>query len=187
LGKNSKAIIVSLLCFIITFLLFVTWFYPYSFFSVYKTYSFKADPVVIKRYVKEIDTFKNGDVKNSKDNLTKNYTQQYILQMYEQDWLTHEKRSKMNIFELNAILQTVRETKDDLLQLMTLVDYSKEEKQYLVDCIKDLSSLENEFTTIELNKNLTRSKVNTEFNNLSNSFFSCFLQYRTFYEIAQDI
>ncbi|GIN84444.1 hypothetical protein J6TS2_08300 [Heyndrickxia sporothermodurans] len=54
-----KGIVLGLVSLIVIFILLMTWLYPYSFFSVYKTVSYKSDPLVIKQYVKDLKDFQN--------------------------------------------------------------------------------------------------------------------------------
>lgn len=165
----------------------ITWFYPYSLLSVHKSYSFKPDPIVVREYISELDKFKNDEVKDSKNNLTKKYTQQFILQTYEQDWLTQDKITHMNRFELEKMTQKIEEAKQDLLLLIIQMDYSKDARQSLVDCFENLSSLEDAINSIRTDRNLSRAVVKNEYHNLYQSFYGSFLLFRTFYEDAQGI
>lgn len=68
----------------------VAWFYPYSFLSVQKMITYNADNLVIQKYIKELDELREINEKNPWEDLIKNRTT-YVLQMYEQNWLTSKK------------------------------------------------------------------------------------------------
>ncbi|WP_053217297.1 hypothetical protein [Virgibacillus senegalensis] len=45
--------------FVLVIILAVTWFYPYSIFSLHKTYAYKPDPVMVDGYLEDVEQFKD--------------------------------------------------------------------------------------------------------------------------------
>ena len=178
--RTVKGIILGIVSSIVIFILIMTWFYPYSFFSVHKSVSYKPDPVVINEYVKDLKEFKDTYNKS----LAKDRSQN-ILTLYEQDWLVEKDPIKMNENEIDSILFKVNEAKNNSLKLIVQNDYTSEQRQYLVDVIKNLLSLEDLFLDIKNNKFETRSTLSTEFHNLQQDFINSFNLFKTFCEVSQ--
>lgn len=105
-------------------------FYPYSFFSAQKTISYNSDDTVIQKYLNDLITFGKVNKENAQDDLLKTRTT-YVLQMYEQNWLTSEKAIKIHYRDLDTILTEVKNTRYLLLELAFLEGYSQEGKEYL--------------------------------------------------------
>jgi hypothetical protein len=92
--KTMNRIFLILVGFFVIFFIVMTWFYPFSFFSIHKSYTYSADPVVVKEYVQDLKKFKKSNDLFVKDNLTTNRVQ-YILHMYEQNWLLSKKSTNI--------------------------------------------------------------------------------------------
>lgn len=185
MSKRPTRISLVFLGVIALFILAVTWFYPYSFFSIYKTYSYQPDSVMTKEYKQDVDNFKRTSQIHSKNDLTSKKTKD-ILKIFEQDWLTHEKKSKMSTQELDAMLLEVKEARGILLDLSIQENYSKQEREYFVDSIKSLVELEEKINDIRNGESQSRRTLDTQFHNLHTSFISNFKAFTTFYQVTQE-
>ncbi len=183
-----KRIIIGVVgLFIISFVI-MTWFYPYSFVSVYKSYAFKPDPIVVDQYVNDLEEFKSS-YQEDLDELTteSNYDltidrTQYLLPLFEQDWLVSKVPVKMSIDDLGEILFEVKNARKILLELIANEDYTQEQRHYLVNSIESLLSLEEEIVDIKTGIAESRKTLRIQFNNLHGSFLGNFMMFEIFYE-----
>ncbi|KYG32930.1 hypothetical protein ACU3L3_15660 [Priestia endophytica] len=185
MNKKSKRISLVFLGVIVLFILAMTWSYSYSFFSIYKTYSYQPDSVMTKEYKQDVDNFKQTSQIHSKNDLTSKRTKD-ILKIFEQDWLTHEKKSKMSTQELDTMLLEVKEARVTLLDLSIQENYSKKEREYFIDSVKSLVELEEKINDIRNGESTSRRTLNTQFHNLHTSFISNFKSFTTFYQVTQE-
>ncbi|MEV9639628.1 hypothetical protein ABZ756_02880 [Mammaliicoccus sciuri] len=108
---------------------------------------------------------------------------QYILPIFEQDWLIGTDPVSMDQHKLDEMLVDVKQSRDTLLSLITKKDNSSEVKVYLVDTINNFLRLEEEIRYIKDGNNFSRSELNILFGNLRNTFRSNFNIFATtFYE-----
>lgn len=121
--KKARFIIFSLLglmSIIGIFIFIMTWFYPYSFFSVQKSYDY--EPYYISsngaEYSELINEFKNSyendleaDSINKDTNLTVDRTQ-YVLPLFEQEWLVSKEPLPFDELKLDTILLKVKQSKE---------------------------------------------------------------------------
>ncbi|SKA90331.1 hypothetical protein [Sporosarcina newyorkensis] len=182
----------------VLFILFMTWFYPFSHFSLFKSYTYKPTEVLYhndktyedilnkftesyeKDLVKEMETYSGSDL-----DLTVMQTQ-YILPVFEQEWLIGTDPVSMDKISLDEMLVDVIQSRKTLLSLVTKEDYSREVKVYLVDTINNFLRLEEEIWYIKNGKYFSRNELNHLFGNLRNSFRSNFdIFATTFYETSR--
>ncbi|MFE6169653.1 hypothetical protein ACFVP8_17540 [Viridibacillus arvi] len=168
-------------CVAILFLISVNWFYPYSFLSVQKTLSFDADNIVVEAYTEELNDFAKNYEFSPEFNLTTERTQ-YILQMYEQEWLISKKPVKLKMNDLEAIIMEVKETREILLELAFRETYSHETKDYLKASLKSCLDLEERIQYLQNSQNNSRSTLTRQFRNIQGEFISNFDLYTSFYE-----
>ncbi|MCD5324433.1 hypothetical protein LQ226_11770 [Pontibacillus sp. HN14] len=180
--RIRSKLIFSLIGIMVLFLLIMTWFYPYSPFSLHKSFTYKPDQKVVQGYVKDIEEFKT--FKKKVDGTTDQL--RYVLETYEQDWLMSESSMKMDEQQLNLILFEVKETRQLLLDLVAQQDYTKEEKEYLIHTIQTLLTIEDSITNIKAQPMLSKGKLETQFDNLHQKFISSFFVFRSFYEVAHE-
>jgi hypothetical protein len=194
-GMNLKRIkkwcvwIVSL---VVVFILTMTWFYPYSSFSINKAYTYKPDPFVVDQYTKEVQSFKETFEKDFKTvtsttpiDYTVNITQ-YILPLFEQKWLLSNKPLSIKKSDLEEMLFDVKNTRDTLLSLLEKEDYTSDERYYLVMNIKGLLKLEESIVNIQTRNDFTRKDLRILLHNLNVYYMSNFDSFTTFYTIYQD-
>lgn len=176
----------------ILFVLIMTWLYPYSIFSLHKTYYYNPDPVMVDGYVRDLNEFKESfesDMEGIYTEGTSDLTvdrAQYILPLFEQDWLVSKNTLKMKKADLEKMLFEVKNTIDTLMSLVKQVDYSSEQRQYLISSIENIISLEEFLTDLKTNSFDSRKSLRIQFHNLHGEFMSNFMMFTTFYEIVQD-
>ncbi|MGP4108489.1 hypothetical protein [Virgibacillus sp. L01] len=190
--NKMKKIIISLVGLFVFFILIMTWFYPYSIFSIHKSYSFTPDPVVVEGYVKDLNEFKSSYEKdleelrtNSTIDLTTDQTQ-HLLPLFEQDWLLSKEPVKLSMGDLGNILFQVKNARKTLLELVAKEDYKKEQRRYLVDSIESLLSLEGKIVDIKTGKAESRKTLKIQFGNLHVSFLNNFMMFEIFYERSRN-
>lgn len=190
--NKTKKIIVSLVGLFVFFILLMTWFYPYSFISIHKNYSFTPDPVVVDGYVKDLNEFKSSYEKDldelttgRNNDLTTDRTR-YLLPLFEQDWLISKESVKMGVGDLGNILFEVKNARETLLGLLTQEDYTQEQRLYLVNSIEILLLLEEDIVDIKTGKAESRKTLKTQISNLRVRFMSNFRMYESFYEMSQN-
>lgn len=187
--KNVSRILLVFICVGVLFLIGVNWFYPYSFISINKSISYNADNVVVKQYQKDLKDFKNSYYKElskvPKDNLTIQQTQ-FIIQMYDQPWLTSTKPIQMKYQELDTILFEVKEARRILTELAIQETYSKDAKGFLKLTLENCSLIEENLEEIIDSKSHSRSNLNSQLHILHMSFMSNFDIFKSFYEYKKE-
>ncbi|MFG6114885.1 hypothetical protein ACGTN9_06825 [Halobacillus sp. MO56] len=182
--KIQKRFIWSFLGLIVSLILIITWFYPYSFFSINKSYTHKPDPVIVDQYVEDLNDFKESyelNINKESATLTANYTQ-YILPMFEQDWLIYKDSVNMGKRELDNMLFEVKENKRTLMHLLVEEDYTKDQRRDVASSLENLQFLEELIIDIKTEKTSSRSTLNTQFHNLHVHYISTFRMYVSFYK-----
>lgn len=162
----------------------LTWIFPFSHISVYKSSHFTADSFEVDAYSKKLNEFKESFDENSTDDVTTKFTLA-ILPIFEEAWLVNKGTIKMNYDELDSILSNVGKAKSNLLILGLEEKYTEEQRLYLLNIIDSLDSLEETIESIMNEKWKTRSTLNIEFRNLHHAFFNCFNLFISFYQISQ--
>ncbi|KOP80243.1 hypothetical protein AMS59_02270 [Lysinibacillus sp. FJAT-14745] len=171
----------------------MTWFYPYSPFSVKKSYEYHPGKVLYggKSYEAILNEFKESynkdlkaDLDNKYPNLTINRTQ-YVLPIFEQDWLISKDSIPFDVMKLDRMLLDVKQVREVLLELVVQADYTSEERGYLVNNIETLLSLEDSITQLKNENYLSRRELKIQFHNLCEEFKHNFDLFVTFYERSQ--
>lgn len=172
----------------VAFILIMTWFYPFSFFSMYKSYAFTPDPVVVDGYVNDLKAFKKSYQNDLNElttdrniDLTTDQTQ-HLLPLFEQDWLVSKERVNMSELDLGNNLFKVKTTRNTLLRLLAKEEYTQVQRQYLADCIESLLLLEEDIMDIKTGKAESRNTLRVQFSNLHGSYLNNFMLFNIFYE-----
>lgn len=181
--KRFKGIVLGLVCLIVIATLIVTWVYPFSLFSVHKSYTYIPDSSIVDSHVKSLNDFKKLYSKSNEDVTTKSTPA--ILQIYEQEWLVNKESVTMNEDKFDSILFKVKSARATLLRLTVQEKYTIEQRSYLLDCIKNMLSLEETILMIKNDKWEPRSTEQRRFHNLQSSFDSSFTLFVSFYELSQ--
>lgn len=168
----------------------MTWIYPFSPLSINKSYDYQQKKVLHngKTYNEIVNDFKesyendlNADSVKDTTNLTIDRTQ-YILPMFEQEWLISKDAVSIDSLKLDTILSEVKSAREVMFSLLEQVDYSSEHRGYLIKIIKSLLLLEESIVDLKDEKFATRSELNRRLKNLSNDFSFNFSLYTSFYE-----
>jgi hypothetical protein len=190
--KRKKNIILSIVGLFVLFIVTMTWLYPFSVFSMYKHYSFKADPVVVAEYEKDLLEFEasfeeEAEALESERNKDRTIDRtQYVLPLFEQDWLVSKEHVKMGIGDLDNMSFDVKNTRKSLMELLAEEDYSKEQRQDLITSIENLLLLEEELVEMKTEKAESRKTLNIQFSNLQVRFINNFMIFKNFYERSKN-
>ncbi|WP_117161687.1 hypothetical protein [Paraliobacillus sp. X-1268] len=175
---------------IVIFISIITYLYPYSSFSVNKSYSYQPEKVLFngENYGEILIEFKDSyekDLKADSDSENSNLTidrTRYILPIFEQDWLISDKSVSFDKVKFDIIHSEVQKTREVLLNLVVQVDYTSEQRRYLVDIIRNLLSLEDNISELKDENYLSRSELNNRLDNIYSEFTNNFRFFVTFYD-----
>lgn len=190
MSKKVKRIIFGIGGCIVIFVLIMTWYYPFSPFSVYKSYSYQPYEISFngESYEEILSEFRvsyekdlKADVENEYPNLTIHRTEA-VLSIFEQEWLRNKDAVSMDAMKLDTMLFEVKQVREVLLSLLVQVEYTSEERGYLVDIISNLLALEDSIMELQNEKYASRLELNRRFDNLYGAFLTNFRFYATFYE-----
>ncbi|SET64043.1 hypothetical protein SAMN05216389_11830 [Oceanobacillus limi] len=177
---------------IVVFVGFMTWLFPYSPFSIHKNYAYQ--PYFISFDGKSYETILNdfrdsyeedleADLENKYPNLTIHRTEA-ILSFFEKEWLMSKDPVPMDEIDLSTMLFEVENVKDTLFNLFVQEDYENEEKEYLVQCMRQLESVEDQIIKLQNDKFASKKQLNRQFDNLYGDFLNSFKSYVTFYDYS---
>ena len=182
-NRKRKWIIIAILL-----LLANTYFYPYSNLSLNKSYSYNADNVMVRGYVKELRDFKKVYKNDLKENVfSEDITSRvdYLLLMSEQEWLVKEEPSKMKRSNLNSLYEDMKILKESLMELESEKIFSQETESYLTYAIIRCKSIQKQILYILNSKNDSRYDLQTLYHNLQVGFMGCFGIFTSYYEAAK--
>lgn len=173
---------------IIGFVLFVTTiFFPYSFFSVYKSVSVQTELPVLQDYKMKLYEFKKVDEENEGWNLLKDYrldhvksSSEYVLKTYESDLMTNS-RSKISKSELNEMLGSVKSLQNNLLYITFEEEHSSESRKYLYATLRWMQAAEEEIVRIKSSPYYTRFQLIDLVEEIQNDIRMSFDMYIQFY------
>lgn len=118
----------------------------------------------------------NGDIPN----LTVSYTVGFLY-FFEQDWLLSKDSVPMNEMQLHDIHLGLKSFRYNVLNLLAQENFSMEGKNYLVEMVNRIDSLEDRLHLLT-SQSYVRSDLNREFNHVYGEIFSLLNFYITFYE-----
>lgn len=165
---------------VIISLVLMTLIFPYSFFSVYKPISFKADTIFLKDYRNELNEFRNVNEQNESSGRVEYYTD-FILNTYEMDLMTAD-RVNVSKRDLNEMLDSIRSLRNLLLIMVFKEELSAESKKYLDQSLRWCLLIEENIVRIKSFPYYTRFQLITLFKNLQNDVQMSFDMYTHFYE-----
>ncbi|WP_099159251.1 hypothetical protein [Virgibacillus ndiopensis] len=163
----------------------VNWLYPFSVLSINKAYTYDPDNVVVDQYKKNVNNFKEFYNKQSKQPKAENITTdrvRYILEMFEQPWLTAKGPVKITIQDLDKIMFVVKEERKTLFDLAFSEDYGERSKEFLKMTIQICFGIEDAIESIKDPLFNDRKTINIQIRNLYMSFITAFDRFTTFYE-----
>ncbi|MFD1019575.1 hypothetical protein [Thalassobacillus hwangdonensis] len=190
MSTKKKAILISSLA-LVVLLGGWTWLYPYSPFSLHKSYSFTPDPVVVDGYAADLGEFKRTYEKDldalhadeGYDYITGQT--QYILPLFEQEWLLTKEPVSMSMVDLGNLLFEVKTVRKTLLDLLGREDFPQEKRMDLVTTLEGVLALEEAIVDMKTGKAESRKTLNIQYRNLHGSFLNNYMRYEIFYERAQ--
>ena len=179
--------------FIVLVIAFISWYYPLSLFSIHQSFTYHPGSETHngKTYEEEIGEFKAAYEKDLKKvlesdnyNPTVNRTQ-FILPIFEQEWLIGTDSKTIDKDKLDRMLFDVQQARNTLLDLVSEGDYSREERVYMVDSVKNFLNLEESIRFIRNGKYFSRSDLQRMLGNLQGDFWAGFDYYTTvFYDVS---
>lgn len=188
---NFRMCFLILTIFYIIFVFTMTWFYPYSFFSLYKSYSWETYEIYSdgKSYNDILDEFiavHEADLITELDNdtlpnLTINHTVG-LLDFFQQDWLLKEEPTRMNDAQLNDMAFYLQMAENNLLDLLVQVDFSTDGKSYLVQMLHHIDYMEKTISEIRQEDYYSRNDLRRNFNNIYGDMVFVLDLYKSFYE-----
>ena len=169
----------------------MTWFYPFSILSVKKSYTYQSEEVlfigksyheILSDFKKSVDKDLESDSENEYPNLTINSTQ-YILPVFEQDWLFNNNPATIDRGTLDKMFVDVKRVREVLLSLVAQADYTSEQRKYLIDTIiNNLLIMEDDITALKNDPFITRSELHWGLTNLHNGFTDRLRTFIFFYD-----
>jgi len=166
----------------LVFALGIAWLlYPYSFLSVQKAVSFTSDEFVVQAYNEDLNDFRRIHEENNREDFV-NYRTEWIIQMYDQGWLTIEEDTKIHYQELDVMLNEVKNARYFMLELAFLEGYSQEAKEYLKLNIQQCIAIEEAIVELKNARFSSRTALNRQFKNLQSAFTITLDIYVSFYK-----
>ncbi|MCF6138812.1 hypothetical protein [Pseudalkalibacillus berkeleyi] len=184
---KRKKILIPTIILITTFIILINWFYPYSALSMTKSIPFTPNSIVVEHYKEELTTFKKKyeEQVQSDDDVNVNRTTdriQYLLQMFEQDWLLKKESTKMTKSKLETIHFEVKEAKQILIELAFKESYDQDSKTLLRTLLESTLYIEENILYIINSDNHSRAESKNLLGNLHMSFVANFDHLTTFYD-----
>ncbi|WP_370294715.1 hypothetical protein [Rossellomorea marisflavi] len=152
--KMSK-IVIALTSIILLYILFV-WFFPFSYFSVYKNIAIKPDPVSSEEYRKDLKKVTSDD-KN--ENATKKAVIDRHVEFLSQKKFTSSEKLNVNKNDLVDLRMSVNRNKMHLIELLFDANLSDSEKEFLTNLVEDDEKIESEIDSIMETPFYTRSEL----------------------------
>lgn len=179
--RNMKIGVMTAGIFIILILAFMSWYYPLSPYSIHKSITYH--PSADNTYEKEVSEFKlsyEQDLKNYLESESYNPTvnrTQFILPVFEQEWLISTDPQAINRDRLDRMLFEIEQTRNTLIDFVSEEGFSKEAKVHMVDNIKYFLNLEESIRFIRDGKYFTRNEFQRLLSNLHGDFWQGFTHY----------
>ena len=166
-----------------------TYLYPYSKLSLNNTYSYNADNVMVKEYVRDLRNFKKIYKNDLRENVfSEDMTSRidYLLEMTEQKWLVKEDTSKMKRSKLYGLYYDVKLLKESLMGLESKKNYTPYTESLLTYTISVCRTIEKDIIALQNSKNDSRSQLQAQYHNLHVHFMTCFRIFTSYYEAAKN-
>ncbi|WP_261131720.1 hypothetical protein [Bacillus sp. Marseille-Q3570] len=149
----------------------ITWFFPFSQLSIYKSFTYNPDPVVVEQYKDDLNRFKSKYNKNSRNqNDLTNERIQYIIEMYEEDSFLSDERSKITKHRLDSLLFEIVETRELLIELAFKESYERNADDFLRLLLEDTLALEEQIQNLIYSNSNSRFTLERQYSNLYMGF-----------------
>jgi len=154
---------------IVMLYLLISWFFPFHFYSMIKTFTFSPEKKIVENYNNYLKDFKN---RNEIEKIYEDYNinLEKIMRMYEQDWLISKNEKSIHIDDIDYILYAIRYGKRHLLDLFNSEYISDEADRYLISVIGDLDFIEQSLYDLKYNSK-NRYWLSKRLNSLQDSFY----------------
>lgn len=192
-NKRRNWLIGGIIAIVICFIFIMTWIYPFSSVSFYKSYTYRPTVILYndQTYEEMINAFKKDYENEYKLEVEKSVEDRNdtviriepIFQVFEEDWLVSRDPVKMNHARLEDMQNDVAQWLQILLDLLARENYATEERIELVNIVNRTLTLDENIRYIRENKYLSRNELNRLFGNLRHQFHMDFEVFvTTFYE-----
>ncbi|MBN8209056.1 hypothetical protein JI666_09900 [Bacillus sp. NTK071] len=179
--SKLNVIALSIVGMIILFFFGISWFYPYSELSLNKSLTYHADPYLVEDYVQQLNDLTNNFESVSSEDMTNDHLQ-YLLQMYDQEWMMSEESAKMNQADIDQIALDVKEARNLLLTLAFEETYSPNVISQLKYVIENCLAIEESVYDLRDSETHSRDTLQTQYHNLHGTFENSLRMLLTFYE-----
>ncbi|MFC0187144.1 hypothetical protein ACFFJY_02535 [Fictibacillus aquaticus] len=148
--------------------LLISWYYPYSWWSMHQTYDYEADPVFARDYKNKIENFKKSYTINPKDKLTTETTGMAVEDLFTEKWLVTDNPVSVEYAYLDKIKNDVQSIRQNFTHLDRKgPEYTPHAQNQLYLLIDTLESIEKEVDDIkDMRNGLMRSDADNVLNNL---------------------
>lgn len=181
MSRRTKLTILSLIGALVLFFTITTWFYPYSSLSLHRSISYSPDPYLVEGYTEKMNGLSKKYAEGSGDDLTMDRLQ-YILQMYDQEWLLSEKAVVMTEEDLENVAFDVKEARNELIDLSFEEPYSADVKKQLRLSIENCLAIEESLEALKDTDFLNRDLLQNQYGNLHGTFDSSLRTMETMYD-----
>ena len=181
MSRKMMLTILSLIGALVLFFGIITWFYPYSSLSLHRSISYSPDPYLVEDYTEKMNGLSKKYAEGSDDDLTMDRLQ-YILQMYDQEWLLSEKAVVMTKEDLDNVAFDVKQARNVLIDLSFEETYSADVEKQLRLSIENCLAIEENVEELKDANFLTRDLVQIQYRNLHGTFDSSLRTLETMYD-----
>lgn len=186
-----KNALIGFTIFTILFFGFFTIVYPYSIFSLKKSFTFKTPwstsngytyserlERFVENYEKDLDSWYETEMENR--NLVVVNTQ-YILDIFKQEWLLDDSITKIDELALEISRGKLQSTRSIMFDFLIQLDLTYDQKQMLHHMIMGIDHQVDEIDTLLDNPFYTRTVLKRVMGNIEQSYTVFFSIYRSFY------
>lgn len=188
---KPKNILIGSFAFLIVFFAFFTIVYPYSIFSLHKSFTFETPwgksngytySELLQKfetsYKKDLEAWYDSDLEDR--NLVVLNTQ-YILDIFKQEWLLDDSVTKIDEDALYAARGKLQSARSTMFDFLIQLDLTYDQKQTLRYLLSTAAHQIDEIDALLDNPFYTRTTLKRVFGNLEESYTVFFSMYRQFY------
>lgn len=151
-----------------------------------KTFAYNADDVIVEEFMEDLHNFKEiNNIESTRD--LASHRLQYVLPVYEQEWLTSKDAVKIKASDLEEMLKEVKSARNTMLELAFEENYSQYAKDFLKMNIQSWLTIEDMIVELTSSQHSKKEKE-ILYHNLHVEFINNFrISLQSFYEEAQEI
>lgn len=173
--KRVRIGIILVLC-----LVAVTWMFPFSSLSMYKSVSYKSDPVFIENYKNEIEEFEKIHERGEGLDRIQSHTNYLLDELYGMDLMIATK-DRVTMNDLDHAFNTVRNMNTTLIRFSFDEELSKESREYLELSIYECLIIQDAIRELKGPHFYTRFQLKNLISNLQYRISVSFEKYSHFY------